>query len=157
MGKRDVGQSDPGIQNSLGIWREFKKKLFGFQKKFFEEKLFNLGSGGGEQVGWGSTWGGSITTSAMLTRRGPPGSERVTSGWEVRRVGIKGTREGECSRRRSRSNWRMTMRRRMGMQRIAILETVGILPDIAMDFMLLDGLCASRWILCFPVDLILLT
>ena len=51
----------------------------------------------------------------------------------------------------------MTMRRRMGMQRIAILETVGILPDIAMDFMLLDGLCASRWILCFPVDLILLT
>ena len=146
MGKRDVGQSDLEIQSSLGIWRELKKKLFGFQKWFFEEKLFNLGSGGGEQVGWGSTWGGSITTSAMLTRRGPPGSERVTSGWEVRKVGITGTRDGECSRRRSRSNWRMTMRRRMGMQRIAILETVGILPDIAMDFMLLDGFCVSRWI-----------
>ena len=37
----------------------------------------------------------------------------------------------------------MTMRRRMGMQRIAILETIGILPD----FMLLDGFCAFWWIL----------
>ena len=138
---KGVGQWSQGSRYNRGNWTKSRMALKS-HGSIDEEILPNLGSLGGAQVGWGITGGGIITTSAMLTSSGPPGSERITSGW----VGSTGPRERRCSWW-NMSNWiRSRRRRRLGTHRIAILETVVMLPHTGEMLLYTGEYLTKHWI-----------